>query len=243
MRLLLAIALLFGMAMPASAQRYDGELENPDRSQIGSRFKRASETAGEIETRRLQRRVARCVYDRHEELSDKILAHSSFGRIDFTAIEVDPDDLFDALDVDRCIGRAMKHNTYSMHMRIRFSTLRNLLAEEAYLEANDDPLTLDAATPALLTNRYLYDSMSKRDSAIANMSDCLVHADPAGSHAVLAELPGSDGEGEAIEALSGALGKCLGSGASTGVSGSMIRQVLADGLWSRSHFGTDGAAQ
>ena len=248
MRHAVSFAATFALAIclataSASAQRYDGEgFSNEEDMQTGTRFTRAPETAGQTEARRLQRRVARCVYDRHDDTVDKILAHSTFDRIDFSALDMDSRKLFEELNVPTCIGRAMKGNTYSMRMSIPFDTLRNLLTEEAYLDAVSEPLAIPAGAPVKLTNRYRYETMGPRAATIADLGDCIVHADAANADAMLRARPGSKDEAQAIEDLSPALSNCMGTESSPEVDASMLRKVMADGLWSRTHYGPSAPA-
>ena len=240
----IACAIAMGLAMPASAQRQDGEAFN-DNSEIvtGSRFKRAPETASQSDARQMQRDVARCVFDRNKSESRELLAHSSSSRIDFDAIALDPADFFDEFNVGDCIGRAMRGSTYRMRMSIQYGTLRNLLAEEAYVRDNSDGVEIPAGAPVNLENRYKYDQLDVRTAVLAELSDCIVHAQPVEADAFIRTRPGSKDEGEAIEALSPSLGPCLGGEAPPEVGASLVRQVIADGLWSRAYYGPMLAAE
>ncbi|QZD95353.1 hypothetical protein [Qipengyuania gelatinilytica] len=233
-----SMALAAPMATPASAQSQE-RTERGDEQQIGTRFKRKAETPSVTETRLMQKSVARCVVYRNKDLSRDLLANSDTMGIDFYKVEdLDADGMFDELDVADCLGRAAKFRTLSIRMTIPLRTLRNLMAEEVYLMDQEDPLALTADAPEYLENRYYATGRHPGAVSTAKLSDCIVRHGTASADALLRSRPGSDDENEAIDALSPALVKCAGEGiADAEISTSMVRTVVADGLWARMHYG------
>lgn len=238
-RFLLAV-LAFSLSFPAFAQDDDFERKRdrfmePD-SQLGTRFKQSPETASETDARQMQKRLARCVFYGNEEEIAELLANSDFDRIDFDATAFTSDEFFDDIDFGRCLGRSMKQSQYKILARIQYSTLRNLLAEEAYLyESKNSPVREDGA-PTLIEDRFAYVKGSPRAAVLAKVSDCITFRNGPAAHVLLGEVPRSKGEGEALEALWPALLTCLEAEEPPELSTSMVRQMIADGMWARSHY-------
>lgn len=234
------VAGLF-VSAPVFAQDEDWERER-DRflrpeSQVGTRFKQSPETAEESDARQMQKRIAKCVFYRNKDDVRALLVNSDFDRIDFDAIESDPDTLFDDLDFGDCLGRAMKHSQYKIYATMRYSTLRNLLAEEAYLKDNDEASKLSEGAPKVLTSRFAFENGGPRAEVLAELSDCITYRNLPAADAVLRERPGTDDELEALDALGTTLVTCLDTEDPPEFSASMVRQLIADGLWARSHYG------
>lgn len=238
-RLAIILATAAMLATPVVAQDNADTVGRNDNLQTGSRFKRQSEAADVTEARIMQKDVARCVVYRNKKLSRELLANSDTVSIDFYKIDnLDADGLFDELDVGDCLGRAAKYGTLSIRMNIPFRTLRNLMAEEVYLMDQVGPLDLAGDAPEYLGNRYYATGRHPAAVATAKLSDCLTHNDAAGSDALLRSRPGSGDEEEAMEALFPALVTCAGEGiADAEIDTSMVRTVIADGMWARMHYG------
>lgn len=225
----------------AAAQDYRFPEEE---SAIGTRFMKQPENAGRDEARELQKRVARCSVYLNKELSRDLLANSDPVRIDFAGFDADPGTLMDDLDIGECIGRAMKHSTYQMQMRFQYATLRALIAEEVYLMDNDRPLTLPSDSSEFIEARKGARSLHPRAEGIAKLADCIVYNGTTQSDALLRSTIASKDEDAAIEALYPALMKCgLGGEKEVALDYSMLRQVVADGLWSRSYYTGDQSSQ
>lgn len=233
------------LAAPAIAQDSDADRKR-DRflaptAQIGSRFVRAAETAQESDARDRQKRLAKCVFYGRKDQVRELLANSDFDQIDFAATRFTGDDLFDQLNFSPCLGQAMKNSTYKLWVSMPYSTLRNLLAEEAYLYDNKVAPTLAAGAPTLIKSRFALTKGGPRAAVMAEVADCITYRDAAGAHAFLKETPGTKGEGEALEALGPTLLTCLQADEPPKLSTSMVRQMIADGMWARSHYGAFAA--
>lgn len=221
--------------------------ENNNGLQTGTRFEREAETADAAQARWMQKRVANCVFNRNKEEARKILANSNFYSIQFDAIEQDPETLFDDLGVDFCIGRLMRgadNRTYRIYMQIQYSTLRNLLAEEAYLQDFDGPPAIDPATPQEVTGRFDGSGVHPQVNTMASLVDCLTYHASEQTHNLLRARPGSDDEEEAVTALGPVIVSCANTQEQQlQIPTSLIRQMAADGLWSRSYYGSTAAGE
>lgn len=246
MRALLAIMLGAGLAVPAVAQDRDIERERDrflrPQTVVGSNLKQEPETASEADAREMQKRLAKCIYYGNRKELDTLLANSDFDRIDFSATEYDSENFFDEIDFSRCLGRAMKHSQYKVYATMRYSTLRNLLAEEAYLYQNKDAPVREEGAPTLIEARFANVRRNPRSQVLAEVADCISYRDTAGAHAFLETTPGSGKETDALENLYPTLLTCMETDKAPDLSRSLVRQMVADGMWSRSHHGGFAAA-
>lgn len=239
MKAIIGLAFML-LSFPAFAQDVDKERFLAPETQLGTRFKQHPESPEIGEGREMQKRIVRCMYYGDKKGARRLLAHSDFSRIDFEALERDPEELFDDFEFGRCIERAMKHSTHKMYVEMRYDTFRNLLAEEVYLRDNKVAPSIVADAPVLLTNRYRYENLNPRSRVMAEVADCISYYGYEEGHALLKEVPGSDGEREALQELGPVFVMCLGRDDKTEVSvtPSMARQLIADAMWSRSHYGS-----
>tara|TARA_R110002072_G_scaffold81181_22_gene186170 strand:+ start:4077 stop:4826 length:750 start_codon:yes stop_codon:yes gene_type:complete len=238
---LAAAGAALATASPGQAQDEVDRFLEPG-LQTGTRFKRAPETADQGEARGLQKRVAKCVYFRNKDASRELLAHSDMDRIDFDAFGQASDTLFEDLDVAECIGTVMRGSQYRMYMRIPYSTLRNLLAEEVYLQDNKVAVAIPANAPRDLENRYGYERLNPRTAALTLVGDCVTHSSVDDAHAFLESRPGSSDEEAMFDALAPTVVACHDTDEEeVALPISMIRQITADALWARSHYGAAAA--
>lgn len=240
MRALLPFVLLLGAGFPAEAAWAQDDVHPNTELQTGTRFAREPETAGAAEARWMQKRVAMCVFNRNRDEVRAILANSNFYSIDFDAVDHEPDTIFDDLEVSFCMGRLMRgadNETYRLYMNVPFSTLRNLLAEEAYLQDFDNAPAIGADSTQDVAGRFAGERVHPQVSTMAALADCLTFSGGAQAHELLVSRPGSDSELAAVDALGPILAACASSGeAELTVATSLLRQIAADGMWSRSHY-------
>lgn len=218
---------------------------NYQEMETGTRFAREPETADEAEGRWMQKRLAMCVFNRDEDLIREVLANSNFSYIDFDALPVEPDNFFDEIDFDHCMGRLFRgasNRTYHLSVQMPFSTLRNLLAEEAYLRDYGEPPVIEPTTPQEVWGRFQGSPAPRQVAVVARWGDCLTHNAPDAAHELLDSRPGSGSEEEALNALTPVFETCIGdAGGQQSISTSLIRQIAADGMWSRSYYGSAGS--
>ncbi len=73
---------------------------------------------------------------------------------------------------------------------------------------------------------------------MADFADCITFADVTGADALLRTGPATNDEGAAVRKLMPALSACVVAGQNLALTPSSIRSVVADGMWSRYHYGT-----
>lgn len=244
--LVLVAAVGLAQSVPTAAQD-DWEAErdrflSPD-LQTGSRFLREPQTAQESDARQMQKALARCIFYANKDEVRDLLANSDFQFIDFAATSFDRQDFFDQLGFGNCLERAMTHSQYKIHVSMLYSTLRNLLAEEVYLYDNEVAPVRAPSAPTVIKARYAFTDGGARARAMAEVADCITYRNAAGADAFLRQVPGTSDEGDAIEALGPTLLTCLETDEAPKLSTSLVRQLVADGLWARSHYGSGAAAQ
>ncbi len=235
MKAIVASLGLLMIAAPAVGQQ-DRAFPN-EQLATGTRFLVQAETPGRSEARDMQKRVARCTVYRNKKLARAMLANSNTVSVDFDAIDADAQTLLEKLDAASCISRAMKGMTYKMQMRLTYPTLRALMVEEVYLMDNDGPVQLAADAGPSVDARPGGLATNARATAMATLSDCIVYNDIGGSDALLRTTIASEAEQASILALEPALTACGMAGSGEVVlDPSMLRQVVADGLWVRSYY-------
>ena len=234
---IIGMAGLLAFSAPAAAQ--DSEpFEVPGEQQVGTRFLQEPETVEQGRARDMQKRIAHCAYRKNRAEIAKLLAHSNFYQIDYAAIGMDSKKMWEDFGMGQCLGRVMRGDEFKMYMSYNDSTIRNLFAEEAYLRDGNGPLTIAADAPERLSQRYGADKFHPQIAVMSNLADCIVHKDAANAHALLASDPGSDAEKSVVATLSPTIVACMKSKKDeVSVSNSLIRQLVADGLWSRSYYG------
>lgn len=204
----------------------------------GSRVARGPEAVDPKLARRMQKDIGRCVYSRHPELADRFLQSSDLNGADFHRLGVPAEDLRDDFSMGDCLGWAMTASQSEASLSIRFSGLRTLLAEEAYLDRHDGPLILPEGSEEFLSSRFFSAPLESEDSRMVSMfADCVIFNAAAEADKVLRTAPASDEESAAVRALVPALSGCLMEGQELELTAASVRAIVADGLWSRSHYG------
>lgn len=232
MRVLAAAGMLSCAPMAAHAQL---KPEAP----TGSLLKRPPEKVPYREARFIIKGFAQCIFSRNRAVALKLLADSDPRAIDYGAVGVDSKKLGDELGMDDCLGTMMLGPDGEMGMKITVPALRNLLAEEAYLAANDKPLTIPEGGQEMVERSFVSagDELVKA-KGLAAFSDCITFNDVADSDGLLRTNPATKDEMSVIQKLVPALGGCLTAGQQLSLTPATIRSVIADGLWSRYHYGT-----
>ncbi len=238
-RLALFAAALTLTAVPAAAQR-SADPDRQDRSQVGTRFKMEMTPMDGNEARIYLKRIGRCIARRDRDLATKVLENSDMLRIDYSALDMTLGEISDGMNLSRCIGSAMPPSARSARMSYSGSIIRGLLAEEMYLDANDDPITMPENAPVELDNRFFFGgNPGPLAGARARLADCVVYNAPELAHDFLKSNPTSGSERDAGEAIAPVFGECIGGEVELTFSLSEMRGYVADGLWSRSHYGQD----
>lgn len=239
MKALLAIALALVLPDVAWAQSVPG-----NDIDTGSRFKRKVKTYDEGDVRDMQKKVAKCVVYMHKDLSREVLQKSDPASIDYDALGIAAEDLFDKLDLNHCIGRAMPDSAGGTLMRFETSVMRNLMAEEVYLMDYRGPLTIGEGEAETIEGRYIVGGLGdQRTAMMVTLADCIVRREPAASHEFIASQPGSKKEAKAVEALHMAVDACAQQKVSGNLDTGLVRRIVADGLWTRAYHQSLGDAE
>lgn len=238
-RVALSCAILAAVvAVPASAQR-TFDPERVDKSAIGSRFKLAEVPVEHDKMRVFQKRIAKCAAIGNRKNARELLEKSDPERIDYDELSKEYDVFMEEFGIGRCIGRAMPASARMMRINFSGKTMRNLMAEEIYLYDNKKPIEIGEGEPEQLPNRYYTGGGPYMMAKIpAELADCIVHREPGKAHALLKSTPASKKEKAAAEALYPVVSDCLpGEDDEVSFSLAQLRAYVADGLWSRSHYG------
>lgn len=238
----LTIALF---VIPVSALAQDDDRGLDPATQVGTRFLLEPESVEAQTARYLQKRIANCIYNRDEETVEHLLANSDFYQIDYAAVGIASDALFDDLEMSHCMGRVMQGRYRELYIRFQNATIRNLLAEEAYLATVDDPSGSDGGGASEIPDRFAGRRVHPQVSQMAALTDCIVYGSPDAADAMLRSRPGSDAEVDAVGLLAPQFVECANSDEALTVSASLLRQMIADGLWARSTISvvSEGNAQ
>jgi len=236
LRTSLALALAALAAQPAAVSAQDAaEIEGEQ--QVGTRFLQEPESVEAGRARQMQKVVARCSFSRNKEETTELLAKSDFFQIDYDALDTDAEEVFEDFNIDDCIGRAMRQSEFKMYMQFPHRTMRNLLAEEAYLHYQRDPIAGDLLEPEQLGNRYRMARFYPPTQAIFETGDCISSTAPETAHALLDSRPTSDEESEAFADLMPVFEKCMKSSETeVKLQISIVRQLVADAMWARMYY-------
>jgi len=235
-----ALAVTAVISMPAMAQDDGYEF---DGSQVGTRFVQEPESVDARTGRWLQKRIANCMFNRDEERMRELLINSDFYSIDFDTLSAEPNEFFEDFEVSHCMSRVMRGRYRELEIRYQYSTIRNLLAEEAYLIDYDGPPQIDEDTARDVGGRFAGRRVHPQVSTMASLADCLVYEAPQQTHDLLEARPGTDAENEMVAALGPIIVGCANTREpELTIPTSLIRQMAADGLWSRSHYGSTPVA-
>lgn len=231
---LLTSLMVVGMFFSTGAK---AQLESePD---TGSRIAKDAQEMQKTKVRVLMKDVARCVYVKHPDLVLRLLQSSDAGAVDFDRLGFKEGDFLKRFSLSTCLSRSMDRGMSLAQLRLNATVLRSALAEEAYLSARRrTPGIIPEGQPETLLNRYFTSSDNSANSrAFGAFTDCVVYKAPQEADAVLRTQPGSQQEKGAVRALIPALSSCIVKDQEMTLTESGIRTIVADGLWSRNHYG------
>jgi hypothetical protein len=239
MRAFLALTAAAAFVLPTSvaAQESDDLSRLSSDIQTGTRFKLAPETPDAGKSREMQKEIARCATFRNKKLVREILAKSDPSQIAFGELSVDSSKLGEKLKINHCMTRAMSQSTVRLQMRFNYQAFRNIFAEEVYLMDVKKPREIAPGELEKVENRYFVGgSANPMADVMAGMGDCFSYRAAAEGDAFLRTRPGTSGEREAVEAFMPVAAPCMGDNTEIDVDVSMMRKIVADGLWSRHHY-------
>jgi hypothetical protein len=205
----------------------------------GSLVKRAPTKVANRDARLIQKEVARCIVSHARPKAEAFLAHSDPATVDYAGAGIDPKKTGDVLWLSECLGEAATQDMNAISMRIPTPLLRNLVAEELYLAGNAQPITIPQGGQEGVARLFVTpESQRGAALAVADFADCITFSDPAGADALLRTGPATNDESAAVRKLMPALSACVVAGQNLALTPGSIRSVVADGMWSRYHYGT-----
>jgi len=188
--------------------------------------------------RRMQKVFGACIYARHRKQADLFLRHSEGNEADFEAIGFGSAQIQTRLSLPDCLGRAMTTMQSEVQLSFELSTLRSVLAEEAYLARHSAPLTIAEGATQAVSGRYFFsDNPADAGREVARFTDCVTFQAPVEADRLLRTRPASGEENSASQALVPAMSGCLFEGQEVNLTVPGIRAIVADGLWARSVLG------
>ena len=110
------VAALFFNAAPVSAQSTN---DQADASALGGVIRPGTRIVEEPEAidpdvvRVMQKRMAHCVYSKHEDLTEKLLAHSDQSAIDYKGLGFPKSEFGESFSLPECLGVAMRQRCKS----------------------------------------------------------------------------------------------------------------------------------
>lgn len=227
-----SLSLLFAVACltaPCAALAHD-EYRRDDGSQVGTRFKQKPKVADEARQRMQTNYIALCVLKSVPDRVDWFLRNSDDKEY------VKPKgshSIGTYLVIDQCLGDTMNDMTLESTFFMSTSSIRGLLAEQAYLAAR--PAYQAAPEGAVVPARVFVATGDELPFAqgLAQFEDCIAQTDPAGADALMRTKPASSGELAAAQALAPTLGTCLPKGQTLSFTAQNVRSIAAEALWQR----------
>lgn len=221
---LAGFAMLVTLSAPTVAQL------RPE-APIGSILRKDPNRLAKKDAGIVQKNIARCMYRSSRKVADALLLHSDAFQVDLRAAGIKG--VRKSLDMEDCLGREFGANESALGWRFSPPTLRDMLAEEAYL-AQFKTRPAMASPPLPLAKRPAVVPMFQAASdSFGEFNDCTVRANLPGTDALLRTTPGSDAEHNAATALAPAIGKCMFSDERQILTPASIRAFVAYGLWNR----------
>lgn len=198
----------------------------------GSRVPIKPVQVGQSQAGIIRKRFAQCMYRSARPKAIALLEHSDPVAVDLKNAKVG--DLDDAFNMSSCLSDAMDGGQTEIGTKFGRALLRDMLAEEAYLEANAvvPPPPADTSLPAHTI--YVAEGEERaRAVALLAFADCTITRDLNHSDALLRTLPASPAERAAAFALSPAFSACLTQGQELTLTPRGIRAFVAFAMWNR----------
>ena len=222
----LSVFLFAGLvaATPASAQL------RPE-TQTGSLVAARPQAADPERAALVRKSVARCVYHAATPKVLALLEHSGIESVDAEGAGIK--DFVRDLKLDTCLSDEVGFDENALGMQISQPTLRDLLAEEAYLAKNRAAPQVPATANPLSIQPASAAKQNASALGITAFSDCTVRRNTRGADALLRTPPSSVAERQAAMALAPDMGACLVAGQKLSLKSANVRALMAYAMWSR----------
>ncbi|MEZ5656780.1 MAG: hypothetical protein R3E04_13020 [Sphingobium sp.] len=202
--------------------------------QTGSRIPVKPRTISPLDAGVIRKRMARCMLERMDSVSEKILEFSDSLTINWEKVGMTRKQFGKSETFGDCLGQGFDGAQSWLEFTYTDQTIRAMLQEEAYLKEVDASPALGENAPEILQRAYF---SSEKELPMARgfdvFSDCVVYRDTAGADALLRTRIATKKELAAAQALGPALGAYLQQGQQTALTPMNIRMIVANGLWTR----------
>jgi hypothetical protein len=224
MRAVSVAALVLTLTSPASAQlRPEGK--------TGSIAANRPDLLRAADAAVVRKSFARCIYYSSKKTAASYLEHSDLEAVDMNAAGIR--DRVRDFKMESCLSNEVNNSENALAMRSSATTLRDLLAEEAYLAKNHSVPASAATAEPIAFRPVATDTNPTATQGLAMFADCTVRHDTAGADALLRTVPESPREQQAAAALAPAMGACLMTGQNFALKPANIRALVAYAMWSR----------
>lgn len=197
---------------------------------LGSRIVRPADLEQD-DPGKLRSAFVSCVYAKQPALITTMLAASDPSTVDFKVMGFDASKMSSKLGLDSCLGKAMTGLPRGLKWTMNLATLRAMMLEAAYLSSYPSPPALLTALPPAQRRYVSGEAGIKSARELGDLADCIVHADPVRSDALLRTPAGSSLERSMAKALVPALVSCVPANQTVEMTVIAIRGFAADGLW------------
>lgn len=214
----------FAAATSASAQL------NPEK-QTGSLMAAKPHSVDSEDAAVIRKNFAKCVYYAATPKVLALLAHSDIQSVDTRSAGIK--NIVRDLKLETCLGNEVGFFENALGLRITAPTLRDMLAEEAYLARNRTAPEIPMNAGPLDVRFVSAGIQLASAQALTAFTDCTVRRNPAGADALLRTSSGSDGERQAATALAPDMGACLVAGQQLSFKPANVRALMAFAMWSR----------
>lgn len=202
--------------------------------QTGSMFPAKPKVVDPARVARIEHATASCIYSRHRDLVDRLLASSDPVTMDCDSIGKGRDGAVEKLELASCLGKQVQPDETQVELKAAVASLRFLFAEAAYLARFGRAAINSALPPNSPERRYVStgDDLA-RARAFTALADCVVARDRAGADALLRTEGETPAEMQAARNLAPGLATCLTGGETFHLNAVAMRRIASEGLWGR----------
>ena len=228
-RALLGFAAL-DVALAASSAR--AQLEPT--VELGSRIPTKPTKIADSSASVIRKNFAHCVFSTQKAHALRILDYSDPSSIDYAGAGTSKTKLASYLGMENCLVKNASGLSSQIGIGFPASTLRAMLAEEAYLATYATVPTLRAGSKESVDRTFAsQESELAAARSLGRLADCVVYNGLEGADALVRTIPSSGAELKAARALAPAFGQCLVEGQVVELKPVNMRAISAEGLWVR----------
>lgn len=188
----------------------------------------AKEQAG-----RIYQDFARCVYTRNPVRVDQLIRSSDMVTFKELSGSFSGNGRKDTLQLSDCLGLQADLLSSEISFKMPERSMRSFLVEAAYTISVKHLPVDNGVSPAHSRSFSSTGADLATATAMAELADCVVGADPTDADALVRLVPNSAGEIDQARKLTPALGGCVRTGQTFRLNAATVRMIVADGLWQR----------